>query len=112
MLRIPYFIALACVCSAQYASHQELLSFGSVDNRLVLEDGLIEFHKNLTEIESITYDEGDAGRWLATSLESQGYTVEKQYVDREAARFNVFAYPGKSGQTRVLVSSHIDTVSS
>ena len=111
MLRILSFVPLACVCLAQYASHQAPLSFASEDNRLVLEGDLIKLHKNLTEIDSITYNEGDAGRWLATSLQSQGYTVEKQYVDREADRFNVFAYPGKSGQTKVLVSSHVDTVS-
>lgn len=78
--------------------------------RLALTDDLIAFHKNLTQIESITYNEEEVGNWLADSLESQGYNVEKQYVDKEAGRFNVYAYPGDIRKTKVLVSSHIDTV--
>jgi acetylornithine deacetylase len=77
----------------------------------VLTDDLIAFHKNLTQIESITYNEEEVGNWLSHSLESQGYTVEKQLVDREAGRFNIYAYPGSVRDTKVLVSSHIDTVS-
>lgn len=90
---------------------QEPILFKSSRSRVLLDHDLIAFHKNLTEIESITYNEGAVGKWLAESLESQGYNVEKQYVDRENDRFNVFAYPGTSGDTKVLVSSHIDTVS-
>ena len=85
---------------------------GSVTGRkLVLTDDIIAFHKNLTQIESITYNEEAVGAWLAHNLESQGYTVEKQFVDKEAGRFNVYAYPGSVRDTKVLVSSHIDTVS-
>lgn len=71
---------------------------------------LFAFHKNLTEIESITYNEQGAGEWLAHSLKSQGYTVETQWVDKDEGRFNVYAYPGDVRETRVLVSSHYDTV--
>ena len=39
--------------------------------------------KNLTGIESITYNEEEVGEWLAGSLKRQGYTVEKQYVDKD-----------------------------
>ena len=76
----------------------------------VLKSDLIAFHKNLTQIESITFNEKEVGEWLASSLKDQGYHVEKQYVDEESGRFNVYAYPGDVRKTRVLVSSHIDTV--
>jgi acetylornithine deacetylase len=75
-----------------------------------LTDDLIAFHKNLTQIESITYNEEAVGKWLANSLKRQGYNVEKQLVDEKAGRFNVYAYPGNTRDTKVLVSSHIDTV--
>lgn len=71
---------------------------------------IFAFHKNLTEIESITYNEQKCGEWLASSLKVQGYTVEKQWVDEDAGRFNIYAYPGDVRETKVLVSSHYDTV--
>lgn len=74
------------------------------------ENSIFAFHKNLTEIESITYNEQKCGEWLASSLEFQGYTVEKQWVDKDTGRFNVYAYPGDVRETKVLVSSHYDTV--
>lgn len=103
-------VAFAWSCLAQHGvvDQAPLISY---KHKPVLHDQLIEFHKNLTQIESITYNEAAAGKWLAESLETQGYTVEKQYVDREADRFNVYAYLGRSGEPTVLVSSHIDTVS-
>ena len=79
-------------------------------HHLHLTHDLINFHKNLTEIESITYNEENVGDWLVSSLESQGYHVEKQYVEKKPARFNVLAWPGKKRDAKVLLSSHIDTV--
>ena len=76
-------------------------------SHLSLTHDLIAFHKNLTQIESITGNEAAVGEWLVTSLKSQGYSVEKQFVQKEPARFNVFA--GKKN-AKVLLSSHIDTV--
>jgi hypothetical protein len=78
----------------------------------VLTHDLMGFHKNITSIESITGNEKAVGEWLAHSLESQGYTVEKQVVEEKPLRFNIVAWPGKKAKdTQVLVSSHIDTVS-
>ena len=79
---------------------------------LALTHDLIGLHKNLTSIESITGNEKAAGDWLFSSLTSQGYKVERQYVEKEPARFNVFAWPGVAREgAKVLVTSHIDTVS-
>src|SRR4051794_35120124 len=69
---------------------------------------LLRLHRNLIEIESITGNEKQVGDWLSSYLEEHGFTVEKQHISD--SRFNVFAYPGKSRNTEILVSSHIDTV--
>nr|POE48411.1 putative carboxypeptidase [Quercus suber] len=72
---------------------------------------VVEFHKNLTQIESITGNEAEVGNWLANSLKSQGYNVEKQYVQKHPDRFNVYAWRGEHRHApKVLMSSHIDTV--
>ena len=69
---------------------------------------LLHLHKKLIETESITGNEKNVGLWLADYLTSAGLTVEKQEVAKD--RYNIFAYPGEKRKTKVLVSSHIDTV--
>ncbi|KAK3064554.1 hypothetical protein LTS18_006112 [Coniosporium uncinatum] len=69
---------------------------------------LLHLHRKLVQIESITGNEYEVGTWLASYLESHNLTVEKLEVAPN--RFNVFAYPGTEKKTKVLVSSHIDTV--
>jgi len=71
-------------------------------------DALLDLHRKLVEIESITGNEKKVGKWLASYLEEQNLTVELQ--EAEINRFNVFAYPGKERKTDILVTSHIDTV--
>jgi acetylornithine deacetylase len=73
------------------------------------ESELLYLHRKLVEIESISGNEKHVGDWLATYLEDHGLTVEKQHVTPD--RFNVLAYPGKERKTKILVTSHIDTVS-
>lgn len=80
-------------------------------NKHHLTHDLVNFHKNLTQIESISGNEKEVGDWLAASLKSQGYNVEKQYVSKDPERFNVLAWPGKTRDAQVLLTSHIDTVS-
>ena len=46
--------------------------------------------------------------FLINYLKSKGFTVKAQRV--AGSRENVFAYIGKSPKTRILVTSHIDTV--
>jgi hypothetical protein len=69
---------------------------------------LLSLHKHLIEIESITRNEKEVGEWLASYLQDHGLTVEKQEVAKD--RFNVLAYPGGNPNTKLLVTSHIDTV--
>jgi acetylornithine deacetylase len=69
---------------------------------------LLSLHKKLIETESITGNEKNVGLWLADYLSSAGLTVEKQQVAKD--RYNILAYLGKKRETKVLVTSHIDTV--
>lgn len=51
------------------------------------------------------------GNYLVKYLESLDFSVEKQDVGPTSdKRFNILAYPGKERQTRILITSHIDTV--
>jgi acetylornithine deacetylase len=75
----------------------------------------IALTRQLCEIESITYHEGEVGDFLAAFLTARGWEVEKTPVpppaDGNAAgpRWNVYA--GIPGQTPDLVfSTHMDTV--
>ncbi|PNS17781.1 hypothetical protein CAC42_3176 [Sphaceloma murrayae] len=69
---------------------------------------LVNLHKNLTEIESISGNELAVGQWLESSLKSQGYKTELQEVTKD--RYNILAWPGEKRNARLLITSHIDTV--
>lgn len=69
---------------------------------------LIELHKALVERPSITDSESNVTEFLVHYLREKGLTVETQRVSD--SRENVFAYLGYSRSTRVLVTSHVDTV--
>lgn len=74
---------------------------------------LLELHKSLVEIPSISGSEGEVGRFLHKYLKQRGYTVYAQPIGTYSeGRQNILAYLGDSNQTRVLVTSHIDTVPS
>ncbi|KAI5358548.1 Putative peptidase M20, bacterial exopeptidase dimerization domain-containing protein [Septoria linicola] len=79
-------------------------------SKLLLGRDLVDFHKSLVEIESISGNEKAVGDWLYESLKSQGYNAEKQYVSNDPERFNVYAWPGDKREAPVILSSHIDTV--
>lgn len=75
----------------------------------------IQLTRNLIDIESITYNEGAVGIYLADFLAGRGFEVERTHVDQPAEshakgdRINVYA--GASGQTPdVVLSTHMDTV--
>lgn len=106
---------LAAYASAACALHvlpsQDVLRDDAAYKHLDLTHDLFGFHKNLTQIESISENEKEVGEWLLESLNSQGYHVEKQVVTEDPLRFNVLAWPGEKRDAEVLVSSHIDTVS-
>ncbi|KAH6993465.1 hypothetical protein EDB82DRAFT_499280 [Fusarium venenatum] len=69
---------------------------------------LLELHKSLVEQASITGSEKAVTDYLTTYLEDYGFTVETQTVAKN--RNNILAYYGDARKTRVLVTSHLDTV--
>lgn len=106
-LHVLLGVSLSFVSGARLS--QEPLQDG-VKHHLHLTHDLIGLHKNLTEIESISGNEEAVGKWLAASLQSQGYHTALQHLQEEPARFNILAWPGNTRDAKVLLSSHIDTV--
>ncbi|WP_158748477.1 M20/M25/M40 family metallo-hydrolase [Acidobacterium sp. S8] len=75
----------------------------------------IQLTRRLIDIESITYNEGAVGTFLAEFLAGRGFAVEltpvKQHAESRSTteRFNVYA--GSPGETPdVVFSTHLDTV--
>jgi acetylornithine deacetylase len=66
---------------------------------------IFQFTRELMEIESTTWKEGPAGRWLRDYLAGCGFAVTTQTVSDD--RINVYA---KKGDPVVTLSSHLDTV--
>jgi acetylornithine deacetylase len=66
---------------------------------------LIEFARELIDIDSTTGKEPEAGAWLAARFRSLGFTVEEQRLDRGC--INVIA---TDGPPAVVFSTHYDCV--
>lgn len=66
---------------------------------------IFQFTRELMEIESISWNEGAAGRWLRDYLADAGFEVTAQPVSDD--RVNIYA---RLGDPRVTLSSHMDTV--
>ncbi|MET0626469.1 MAG: M20/M25/M40 family metallo-hydrolase [Pyrinomonadaceae bacterium] len=67
---------------------------------------LFELTRTLMDIPSVSGEEAEVGRFLASHLEGLGWRVESQEV--EPGRANVLATTG--GRARVVLSTHMDTV--
>lgn len=66
---------------------------------------IFQFTRELMETESISWNEGAAGRWLRDYLADAGFEVTTQSVSGD--RVNVYA---RLGDPLVTFSSHMDTV--
>lgn len=66
---------------------------------------IFQFTRELMETESVTWNEGAAGRWLRDYLAGAGFEVTTQPVSED--RVNVYAW---LGDPLVTFSSHMDTV--
>lgn len=66
---------------------------------------IFQFTRELMETESVTWNEGAAGRWLRDYLAGAGFEVVTQPVSDD--RVNVYA---RLGDPLVTFSSHMDTV--
>lgn len=69
---------------------------------------LIDLHRKLVEIDSVTGHENAVGDYLVSYLRALNLTVDTQPVAKN--RFNIHAYAPGHKSTRTLFSSHIDTV--
>ncbi len=67
---------------------------------------VFELTRKLIDIPSVTGDEKDVARFLASHVEGLGYRVDLQEVGRD--RFNVIATT--AAPPRVVLSTHMDTV--
>ncbi|HEX4310780.1 MAG TPA: M20/M25/M40 family metallo-hydrolase [Acidobacteriaceae bacterium] len=75
----------------------------------------VQLTRSLVDIESITYNEGAVGVFLAEFLAHRGFAVERMPVEQHkesrstSERFNVYAsVPGQTSD--VVFSTHMDTV--
>lgn len=122
---LPVLAALAAAPSALCLKEQAPLSghsrlHGSSADKHAppYREALLDLHRNLVTIPSISGAEHKVGQWLVDYLVSKGFRADIQFVaPREgtpegAQRFNVLAWPGQYEDPRpkVLVSSHIDVV--
>ncbi|KAL8825016.1 MAG: hypothetical protein Q9191_004669 [Dirinaria sp. TL-2023a] len=111
-------------CNAESHMYHDVQHPFNEENSAFSEDPLLSLHRNLVEIQSITGNEHDLGEYLHGYLVKSNFTVEKQQVEQASkacaqsppdlrngqSRFNLLAYPGSSRNTRILLSSHYDTV--
>lgn len=111
-------VLVAALSPFLYQNGQEALSLSEVvsehsgltDYVVDFKYSLLELHRNLVEISSISNSETEVGKWLGKYLKNAGFTVELQKVNEVAERYNVYAYLGHERDTKVVVTSHIDTV--
>ncbi|KAH8900939.1 Zn-dependent exopeptidase [Thozetella sp. PMI_491] len=79
---------------------------------------LLDLHKSLVSISSISGTENKVGSFLVEYLTARDYVAQLQFLPpagntpHGAERFNVLAWPGptRNPKPRVLISSHIDVV--
>lgn len=85
------------------------LVFENLEDFKVGELSLLELHKSLVEVPSVSNDELDVSQFLKKYLEDANLTVEVQEVKGSNGK-NIYAYMGNTRDAKVLVTSHIDTV--
>jgi len=114
LVKIPLFLLTTILTSATSIAQQQPIHDPAIITSSASTASLLALHKSLIEIESITGHEHDVAQYLIDYLELQNFTVERQEVgpgiEGRGKRENILAYFGKVRETRVLVSSHIDTV--
>jgi acetylornithine deacetylase len=104
---IPWHL-LSMLSGAAVARQEPLFDSRSSESQSRPSADLLSLHRSLIEIESISGNEQKLGNWLASYLEERGFVVEKQHVSNTS--FNVFAYAPGNRESKLLVTSHMDTV--
>lgn len=117
-------LTTASQCHAESHMYHDVQHPFRDENATFSEDPLLSLHRKLVEIQSITGNEHDLGKYLHAYLVKSNFTVEKQNAEQGSkacehswpdarkgkSRFNLLAYPGSNRNTRILLSSHLDTV--
>ncbi|KAK9369084.1 hypothetical protein V1509DRAFT_621071 [Lipomyces kononenkoae] len=104
------------LCGVFLVVYTIMLTFGSrqslysPDFPIDDSDTLLFLHRSLVSLPSVTTHEHAVAEFLQTYLTSNGWVVEIQPVSTNPIRENVFAYRGSQRNTRLLLTSHIDTV--
>ncbi|CCG84654.1 protein of unknown function [Taphrina deformans PYCC 5710] len=118
-MRFIHFAALASsvVGAALSQEHQVVLhkdppsSSSDVSGLNVDDRALLDLHKSLIEAESTSRGlEKNAADVLLAYFGDLGWSVQTFPTFGNGARSNVLAWPGRTNRTRLLVTSHIDTV--
>jgi acetylornithine deacetylase len=98
-------LAFYALASGSFSQHSQL---SLIEDERNDDASLLDLHRHLVEIPSITGSEHNVSLYLRDYLQDRGFTVELQPVDE--GRENVLAYLGETRKTRTLVTSHVDTV--
>lgn len=105
---IPY-LSLAQACSALFITEDiGIQQHVQAVSPPELTSSLLQLHEILVKQPSISGSEAGISVFLQDYLQDKGFTVYTQNV--EPGRDNIFAFLGESKKTRILVTSHIDTV--
>ncbi|KAG5356732.1 Peptidase M20 domain-containing protein [Yarrowia sp. C11] len=70
---------------------------------------VVELHKSLVDIPSVSYNETHVARFLQLYLSTRGYTID---LIGDHNRQNIYAYKGSREDAKVLLTSNIDHVRS
>ena len=101
-------LCIGALCALAFGSSRQHSQLALTIHKDSKEDTLLDLHRNLVEIPSITGSEHNVSHYLRDYLQARGFKVELQPV--LDGRENILAYVDDVRETRVLVTSHIDTV--
>lgn len=78
--------------------------------QLDVQNDVLDLHKQLVEIPSISNNETAVAEFLVKELERRNYNVLVQNVTQDGTSQNIIAFKGHNYHTKVLLTSHFDTV--
>lgn len=99
-----FFLGLS---AAAVADQQILAIPDTLQAPLNADSDLLKLHRQLIEIPSLSLNESHVSSFLADHLRGLNYHVE---LIGEKNRPNIYAYQGDKDSSKVLLTSHIDTV--
>lgn len=71
---------------------------------------VVDLLGQMISIPSTSEQELEVGIFLEKYLQNLGWTVERVAIHPGSNRYNVYAYLGSTRKTRVMLTSHMDTV--